>query len=75
MCTDGSLRVQWDSLTVREILHFDSLECLAHVVFAAESDRFGSLEYFEKWPLAAKSENFGFFPNKVHTRHSLKRQV
>jgi hypothetical protein len=36
---------------------------------------FDSLEYFEKWPLAAESENFGFFPNKVQTRHSLKRQV
>jgi hypothetical protein len=36
---------------------------------------FDNLEYFEKWPLAVESENFGFFPNKVQTHHSLKRQV
>jgi hypothetical protein len=40
MCTDGGLRVQWDSRTVGELLHFDSLECLAHAVFAVKSDSF-----------------------------------
>jgi hypothetical protein len=43
LCTDGGLRVQWDSLTVNQIYAFNSLKFLAHTILSTESDSFQQL--------------------------------
>ena len=75
LCTNGSLRIRWDSLTVNRLYAFDNLKCLTHTVLAIERDNFRQLRILWENALSCQKWNFRTFLIKVQTHHLFEKEI